>query len=85
MDAMNAPLLTIPETAELLGVSAARAYELAREGILPVVHIGRQKRVSKEQLQAWVDQGGRRLPGGWRKKPHGGSNAGNREGDLGGH
>ena len=61
-------LLRIPEVAERLDVTHARAYELARTGALPAVRIGRQLRVDPEALQAWIDNGGQPLPGGWRKE-----------------
>ena len=53
--------------AERLGVSLQRAYELGRAGILPVVRLGRQMRVEEGQLRAWIESGGRALPGGWRR------------------
>ena len=51
-------LLTIPEVAEVLRVPPARAYELARAGLIPAVRIGRQVRVDRDALQEWVDAGG---------------------------
>lgn len=54
-------LLEIPEVAERLSVSRARAYELARNGLLPVVRLGRQLRVDPEQLDEWLKAGGRGL------------------------
>ena len=60
-------LLTIKETSEILKVSTQRGYELARTGILPVVRLGRQLRVSEEQLRHFIESGGRPLSGGWRR------------------
>ena len=54
-------LLTISEVSDLLRVPQARAYELAREGVIPTVRIGRQVRVSEAALARWIDQGGRSL------------------------
>lgn len=51
-------LLTIPEVAEILSVSEARAYALAREGLMPVVRLGRQVRVDTEKLAEWIEEGG---------------------------
>lgn len=51
-------LLTIPEAADLLAVSPARAYELARLGDLPCVRIGRQVRIDPVRLRAWILRGG---------------------------
>ena len=59
-------LLTIPEAAEVLRVPRARIYQLAREGLLPVVHLGRQLRVDESALQDWIASGGKALPGGWK-------------------
>ena len=51
-------LLRIDDVAELLDVSRARAYDLVREGLLPVVRLGRQVRVDPNKLEAWLDAGG---------------------------
>jgi excisionase family DNA binding protein len=59
-------LLTIPEVSDLLRVPPARAYELARQGVLPVVRLGRQVRVSEPALQRWIEDGGQ-VSGGWRQ------------------
>jgi excisionase family DNA binding protein len=53
--------MTIVEVARLLGVRRARAYQLARQGALPVVHLGRQVRVSEEALRRWLEDGGQPL------------------------
>lgn len=54
-------LLTVPEVAPILRVSEARAYELARDGLLPVVRLGRQVRVDPDVLAEWIRQGGATL------------------------
>ena len=54
-------LMTIPEVADLLRVPPARAYELARHGAIPVVHIGRQVRVPEDALRRWLEGGGHPL------------------------
>jgi excisionase family DNA binding protein len=56
-------LLTARETAELLRVSLARLYELARTGALPVVRVGRQVRFSSLSLTLWIAAGGKPLAG----------------------
>ena len=49
-------LMRIPEVAERLSVSVARAYELAASGELPgVVRIGRSVRIRRDRLDAWLD------------------------------
>ena len=57
-----------PEVARICGITPERAYELAREGILPVVRFGRQVRVDRHKLMEWIDQGGKGYSGGWRKE-----------------
>lgn len=61
-------LLRIPEVAKILDVSVERAYQLARTEAIPVVRLGRQLRVDAEQLRRWMQNGGARLPGGWRRE-----------------
>ena len=60
-------LLTIDEVAGILNVKVARAYELARTGLLPTVKLGRQVRIEERRLIAWIEAGGAALPGGWKK------------------
>lgn len=60
-------LLRILEVAKTLSISPQRAYELARSNVLPVVRLGRQLRVDPSALAEWVAQGGKALPGGWRR------------------
>jgi excisionase family DNA binding protein len=55
-------LLTIPEVADVMNVTAARAYELARENVLPVVRLGRQVRIDSERFEAFLSAGGQALP-----------------------
>ena len=55
-------LLRLAEVASMLDVPAARVYEMARRGILPVVRMGRQLRVDPEQLEGWIAAGGQSLP-----------------------
>ncbi len=62
-------LLNISEVAARLNVPLSRCYEMARSGLLPTVRLGRQIRVDPDRLQAWIDEGGRTLPGGWRREP----------------
>jgi excisionase family DNA binding protein len=62
-------LLNVKEVAKRLDLSLPRVYELARGGILPVVRLGRQIRVDEGRLIAWINDGGRALPGGWKRDP----------------
>ncbi len=65
---MSKQLLTLAETATLLNVTYSRAAALAREHLLPVVRLGRSYRVDPQALQAFIDNGGKPLPGGWRRR-----------------
>jgi hypothetical protein len=52
-------------------IPARRAYELARDGVLPagvVIRIGRQVRFNLAALDRWLADGGAALPGGWRRQ-----------------
>ena len=52
-------LIQAKRASEVLNVSLARLYELARLGIIPVVRLGpRQIRFDEEALIEWVRQGG---------------------------
>jgi excisionase family DNA binding protein len=64
---MRKRLLKIDEAALILGVSDKRAYELARLGLLPIVHLGRQVRVDPDVLDRFIQSGGKAFQGGWRK------------------
>jgi excisionase family DNA binding protein len=54
-------LLTAKETAEILRVTLPRVYELAREGLLPSVRMGRQIRFHESKIMEWIEQGGSAL------------------------
>lgn len=54
-------LLTAKETAEILKVTLPRVYELAREGLIPSVRMGRQIRFHEAKLMEWIEQGGSSL------------------------
>lgn len=47
-------LLHFNEAATLLGVCLSTFYELVNEGQIPVVSIGRARRVSKTSLFDWI-------------------------------
>ena len=54
-----------------IGVSIERFYDMVRKGIFPpgvVVRLGRHIRVNPEKLEAFIENGGQALPGGWRKE-----------------
>jgi excisionase family DNA binding protein len=64
---MNPGLMTLQRAAQVLDITYARAAELARIGILPVVRLGRQVRVDSARLASFIESGGQALPGGWRR------------------
>ena len=59
--------LTTNEVARILKVKLPRVQELVRQGILPHFRLGRQIRISRQQLQHFMERGGQALPGGWRR------------------
>jgi hypothetical protein len=64
-------LLTLQKTADILGVKYARVAEMVRTGFFPdgcVVRLGRQIRVDSEALEQFLRNGGKALPGGWRRE-----------------
>ena len=62
-------LLTVKETAQILGLPISRVYDLCRQQILPTVRLGRQVRIDPERLEEFIANGGKALPGGWRNEP----------------
>ncbi len=65
---MNQKLLTLAEGAEICAVTYARMAEMARTGMVPAVRLGRQIRLDPEKLAVFIEQGGKPLPGGWRRE-----------------
>jgi excisionase family DNA binding protein len=62
--------LTLRQVAEVLQIRYHRAAELARTGLLPGIRLGRQIRVSPDQLEEFLANGGKPLPGGWKRKTY---------------
>jgi excisionase family DNA binding protein len=48
--------LKVPEVAQLLRIARSRAYELVGEGEIPSVRIGRSVRVSRKELERWLEE-----------------------------
>ena len=65
---MSMKLLRIPSVAQILDVTEDRVYSLARDGVLPHVRLGRQIRVDSDALEEFIKNGGKSLPGGWRRE-----------------
>ena len=49
-------LLTADEVAQILGVSRSKAYMMMRRREIPTITIGKNVRVSKEDLQDFIEQ-----------------------------
>ena len=47
--------LKVLEVAEVLRISRSRAYELVAGGEMPAVKIGRSVRVSRKELDRWLE------------------------------
>jgi excisionase family DNA binding protein len=48
--------LRVPEVAQVLRIARSRAYELVAEGEIPSVRIGRSVRVSRIELDRWLEK-----------------------------
>jgi excisionase family DNA binding protein len=46
---------TIPQAAQLLGISVSKAYEAARSGQLPTLRVGSRVLISRRRLEELVD------------------------------
>ena len=58
-------LLTVDEVADFLRVKPSTVYEWAKNGKIPASKVGRLWRFSREEVEAWVRNGGLQ-PGGRR-------------------
>jgi len=63
-------LLRVPVVASALDVTVPRAREVIRIGDLKAVYVGRQIRVSEDELRRYIEQRGKRLAGGWKREPN---------------
>lgn len=60
-DSLELPrLLTAAPLAKAVNVSTSRIYQLARDGLIPCVRIGRQVRFHPGTVAEWIAQGGSR-------------------------
>lgn len=48
--------LTVAEAAQMLGISAPKAYELTHRADFPAFRIGNRTLVSRRLLEKWVDR-----------------------------
>lgn len=49
---------SVPETAKLLGISRALAYELVARNQLPAIRLGRRLLVPRHAIETLLQQGG---------------------------
>ncbi len=49
-------LLTADEVAEVLGISRSKAYKMMRLQEIPTITIGKNVRVSKDDLESYISQ-----------------------------
>ncbi|GBG56057.1 excisionase [Sporomusaceae bacterium FL31] len=51
---MEKATLTVTEMARYMGIGLNKAYQLANDRIIPCIKIGRQFRIPKAALDAWL-------------------------------
>jgi excisionase family DNA binding protein len=56
-DLENRLCLSVPEAARMLGISRNFAYQLVRDGQLPVAEFGKRKVIPKAALEKRLEQG----------------------------
>jgi excisionase family DNA binding protein len=50
------PILTIPEVARYLKMSKSKSYSLVAREEIPHLKIGRNVRIRRKDLQAWIEK-----------------------------
>jgi excisionase family DNA binding protein len=55
VDEQQHEYLKVPEAAKVLRIARSRAYELVADGEIPAVKIGRSVRVSRRELDRWLE------------------------------
>lgn len=53
---MSKLTLSVPEAADVLGVSASKMYQIVRMEGFPTVHIGKRILVSAKGLERWIEE-----------------------------
>ena len=51
-------LVDVEVVAESLGLSRWRVYQLAREGVIPSVRIGKSLKFDEDKIREWIANGG---------------------------
>ena len=49
--------LSVSETAEMIGISKPKVYDLLREGKLPSIHVGKKIVIPKQAVIDWLSGG----------------------------
>ena len=49
---------TVPEIGQLLGISRNQAYEMARQGQIPTIKLGRRLLCPKAAVDRWLSEAG---------------------------
>ena len=49
-------VLSVPEAAELLGISKSKMYEVVRIKGFPAIRVGKRVLVNAKRLEAWLDK-----------------------------
>jgi excisionase family DNA binding protein len=65
-------LVTAKVLSKELGIkelTRARLYQMARDGLIPHIRLGRSVRFDRARVNEWLANGGTALPGGWRRVP----------------
>ncbi len=55
METINKRWITVDQIKDRLAISKTKAYQLANDGSLDTVRIGRSLRVSEESLERWLE------------------------------
>lgn len=53
---MDKIVYTIPEVAQLLGISRSYAYELVKRNEIPILKLGKRRMIPKQYLEQWIQQ-----------------------------
>ena len=53
---MDKIVYTIPEVAQLLGISRSYAYELVKRNEIPILKLGKRRMIPKQYLEHWIQQ-----------------------------
>ncbi len=54
----TAPTMSIPEAGAILGVGRNKSYDLARQGVIPTIRLGRLLRVPSVGMARLLDRAG---------------------------